>query len=128
VLGVLGSSAHGVDIGDIREFQLSRAAVLVAAAMLLLCVPGAASAQVAEAWRSSPFHGIIDGGTGRPIPCRCRHGGNAFKLGDTVCMHTHLGVQIARCDLNLNNTSWVPTGEPCTMSRLGRATVAAAAN
>ena len=33
-------------------------------------------------------------------------------------MNTHLGVQLARCDLFLNNTSWVPIGVPCTMSRL----------
>jgi hypothetical protein len=33
-------------------------------------------------------------------------------------MSTHLGVQLARCDLVLNNTSWIPTGVPCTMSRL----------
>jgi hypothetical protein len=35
-------------------------------------------------------------------------------------MTTHLGVQLARCDLFLNNTSWVPTGVPCTMSLLPR--------
>ncbi|HJZ44866.1 MAG TPA: hypothetical protein VJ233_14185, partial [Hyphomicrobiaceae bacterium] len=51
------------------------------------------------------------------IPCRCRFQGSAYALGDTVCMSTHLGVQLARCDLYLNNTSWVPTGVPCTMSR-----------
>jgi hypothetical protein len=33
-------------------------------------------------------------------------------------MTTHLGVQLARCDLYLNNTSWVPTGVPCTVSGL----------
>jgi len=32
-----------------------------------------------------------------------------------VCMSTHLGVQMARCDLVLNNTSWVPIGVPCAM-------------
>jgi hypothetical protein len=69
------------------------------------------------AWPTSPFHGVIDG-DGKRIPCRCRFQGRAFKLGDTVCMTTHLGVQLARCDLYLNNTSWVPTGVPCTMSSL----------
>jgi hypothetical protein len=33
-------------------------------------------------------------------------------------METPLGVQLARCDLFLNNTSWVPLGLPCTISRL----------
>ncbi len=70
------------------------------------------------AWPTSPYHGVTDG-DGKRIPCRCRFQGSAFKLGDTVCMSTHLGVQLARCDLYLNNTSWVPTGVPCTMSRLG---------
>jgi len=72
------------------------------------------------AWPTSPYHGVISGATGEPIPCRCRFRGNAYRLGDTVCMTTHLGVQLARCDLFLNNTSWVPTGVPCTMSLLPR--------
>jgi hypothetical protein len=71
------------------------------------------------AWPTSPFHGVISGATGEAIPCRCRFQGAAYRLGDTVCMTTHLGVQLARCDLFLNNTSWIPTGVPCTMSRLG---------
>lgn len=70
------------------------------------------------AWPTSPFHGVISGATGEPIPCRCRHQGSAYRLGAEVCMSTHLGVQLARCDLVLNNTSWIPTGVPCTMSRL----------
>jgi hypothetical protein len=61
---------------------------------------------------------VISGATGEPIPCRCRYRGGDYQLGTTVCMSTHLGVQLARCDLFLNNTSWVPIGVPCTMSRL----------
>src|SRR5689334_19760037 len=72
------------------------------------------------AWPTSPYHGVISGATGEPIPCRCRFRDSDFKLGETVCMNTHLGVQLARCDLFLNNTSWVPIGVPCTMSRLPR--------
>lgn len=68
------------------------------------------------AWPTSPFHGVISGATGEAIPCRCRYRDSDFRLGDTVCMSTHLGVQLARCDLFLNNTSWVPLGVPCTMS------------
>jgi hypothetical protein len=70
------------------------------------------------AWPTSPFHGVISGATGEPIPCRCRFRDGEYQLGATVCMNTHLGVQLARCDLFLNNTSWVPIGVPCTMSRL----------
>ncbi len=31
-------------------------------------------------------------------------------------MNTYKGVMIAVCDLNLNNTTWEPTGEPCEVS------------
>jgi hypothetical protein len=70
------------------------------------------------AWPSSPFHGVIDGATGLPIPCLCRYQGAVYRLGEEVCMTTHLGRQLTRCDLFLNNTSWVPTGVPCTISSL----------
>jgi hypothetical protein len=79
---------------------------------------GAAGDGPPPAWPTSPFRGVISGATGEPIPCRCRFKGSAYRLGDTVCMATPQGVQLARCDLFLNNTSWVPTGVPCTMSRL----------
>ena len=72
------------------------------------------------AWPTSPYHGVISGATGEPIPCRCRYRDSDFQLGATVCMNTHLGVQLARCDLFLNNTSWIPIGVPCTMSALPR--------
>jgi hypothetical protein len=76
-------------------------------------------ATAAPAWPNSPFHGVISGATGLPIPCRCRFQGKTYGLGEIVCMATPLGVQLARCDLNLNNTSWVPTGTPCTITWLG---------
>ena len=66
-------------------------------------------------WRSSPFHGVV-GGDGNVIPCRCLFRGTAYKLGERVCMNTHLGTVIAECDLQQNNTSWIPTAEACTTS------------
>jgi hypothetical protein len=72
------------------------------------------------AWPTSPYHGVISGATGQPIPCRCRFRDSDFRLGDTVCMNTYRGVQLARCDLFLNNTTWVPIGVPCTLSQLPR--------
>jgi hypothetical protein len=100
----------------------------VIAAMLAASLPAAGAAEDAAgdtmpgvppaAWPTSPFHGVISGATGEAIPCRCRFKGSAYRLGDTVCMSTPAGVQLARCDLMLNNTSWVPIGVPCTMSRL----------
>lgn len=124
VRSVLGSPVHGV-----ATLKLRLACAVVPAAIALALLRPAAAVEPEDngtggrgpppAWPSSPFHGVISGATGEPIPCRCRFKGNAYRLGDTVCMATHLGVQLARCDLFLNNTSWVPTGVPCTMSRLG---------
>ena len=61
---------------------------------------------------------VIDGWTGLPIPCRCLYRGQAFKLGDIVCMSTPVGVVMTRCELFLNNTSWMPGSEPCTISEM----------
>lgn len=60
---------------------------------------------------------VIDGWTGLPIPCRCRFRGQTYRLGDVICMSTHLGKVLTRCELFLNNTSWMPTKEPCTVSQ-----------
>jgi hypothetical protein len=65
--------------------------------------------------RLIPGH-VIDGWTDLPIPCRCLYQGKAFKLGEIVCMRTHIGVVMTRCELFLNNTAWMPTSEPCTIS------------
>lgn len=115
-------AAHGVAN---RQLGICAAGILAAALLVQLHPPRvvAQEAQDAQgapppAWPNSPFHGTIDGATGQPIPCRCRFRGSQFRLGDTVCMNTHLGIQLARCDMVLNNTSWVPIGVPCTLSRL----------
>src|SRR5690349_16096864 len=103
---------------------LRTAALLAAVLFAPLHPSGTLAQQVADtggppaAWPASPCHGVTSGATGQAIPCRCRFQGSAYRLGDTVCMSTHLGVQLARCDLVLNNTSWVPIGVPCTISRL----------
>jgi hypothetical protein len=98
-------------------------AALLAAAVVAVAVPAnaldpatnAGSDVPPPAWPSSPFREVVDGVTGLPIPQLCRAGGQTFQLGDTVCMHTHRGVQLARCDLLLNNTTWVPIGIACSM-------------
>ena len=76
------------------------------------------------AYPASPFHGVQDG-NGRTIPCRCRFQGLLYQLGDLVCMSTPEGTVLTRCDLLLNNTSWVPTHTACTLSFLGASEVAA---
>lgn len=122
---MLSSHVHGVANARIC---FASAAMAAAIALALASASGAvepspggsAGYGPAPSWPASPFHGVISGATGEAIPCRCRFRGNAYRLGDTVCMSTHLGVQLARCDLLLNNTSWVPIGVPCTMSLLPR--------
>lgn len=61
---------------------------------------------------SSPHRGVIDG-SGRVIPCRCRFNGKAYQLGEIVCMRTHVGTVLTRCDIFGNNTSWMPSRQPC---------------
>jgi hypothetical protein len=122
---MLGLCVHGVASARIGLVSA------VAAAAIALALASSSSAVdpspdapgiggSVPSWPASPFHGVISGATGEVIPCRCRFRGNAYRLGDTVCMTTHLGVQLARCDLLLNNTSWVPIGVPCTISLLPR--------
>lgn len=55
------------------------------------------------------------------IPCVCLFQGRQFRLGDIVCMNTFRGTVLTRCELVLNNTSWTPSDDPCTVSDAGRA-------
>jgi hypothetical protein len=96
----------------------------IALAVLVLLTPVRADDQTRlprwptatePAYPSSPYHGVTDG-NGNVIPCRCRFQGHEFRVGEEVCMSTHVGVVIARCDLMQNNTSWVPTETACTIS------------
>jgi hypothetical protein len=67
-------------------------------------------------WPSSEYHRKLDG-NGNIIPCRCLFKDKSHPLGTTICMNTHKGTVLAECDLVQNNTSWVPTDEPCTISQ-----------
>ena len=106
-----------------RASYRMRWGLLAVCTALVNSMPGDARAQAAdpapadpaEQWRTSPFHGVIDG-DGKPIQCKCLFRGHEFRLGERVCMNTHLGTVMAMCDLQLNNTSWVPTREVCTTS------------
>ena len=66
---------------------------------------------------------VIDGLTGLPIPCRCLYQGKSYELGDIVCMRTHVGIVMTRCERYLNNTAWMPTSEPCAISGFQRGSV-----
>jgi hypothetical protein len=97
------------------------AAVLLVAATLPLSALLADTPAPGEAWRTSPFHAVPNAATGRNIPCVCVYRGKEYRLGDAVCMNTHVGTVVTRCDLNLNNTTWAPTTEPCNISMRPRA-------
>ena len=108
-----------------RKVLLSCALAIAVVAALPLCLqtasaePPSSHGQAApplENWRTSPYHGVIDG-AGQVIPCRCRYRGQEFRLGEIVCMQTHMGTVMTRCDLFMNNTSWIPTTDACTISR-----------
>jgi hypothetical protein len=77
--------------------------------------PAAEKPPATSQWKTSPYHGVI-GGDGTVIPCRCLFRGTAYRLGAKVCMTTHLGTVMTECDMQQNNTSWVPTDEACTIS------------
>lgn len=96
---------------------LAAAVVLVAGSALRSEEPPGTA--VEPNYLTSPYHGMIDG-NGNTIPCRCRFKDRAYRLGEQVCMQTAVGTVFARCDLLLNNTSWVPTGTPCQVSSTSR--------
>jgi hypothetical protein len=70
-----------------------------------------------DAWRASPFHAQFNA-DGQRMPCRCVFQGKEYRVGEIVCMNTHQGVVLTRCDMSLNNTTWVPSEEPCPVSSL----------
>ncbi len=50
--------------------------------------------------------------------CTCRFMGRKYALGVMLCLKTPNGPRMARCELNLNNTSWKPTSTPCNIASL----------
>ncbi|MEQ1649207.1 MAG: hypothetical protein ABL898_11520 [Hyphomicrobiaceae bacterium] len=100
----------------IGSFSRNMIACLILAATTLL--PQRATAEPSAAFQTkSPFHRAKDA-DGQTIPCRCSFHGQLVPLGTLICMSTHLGTQIARCDLDVNVTSWVPTGIHCETSQI----------
>ena len=45
--------------------------------------------------------------------CTCRHNAEDIPEGQSICMKTPKGMQMATCERVLNNTSWKFTGQPC---------------
>ena len=50
--------------------------------------------------------------------CTCRYDGKDIVEGQSVCMRTANGMQMAKCDRVLNNTAWKFTGTPCPYADL----------
>ncbi len=48
--------------------------------------------------------------------CKCVSNGEFFVQGEHTCIKTNQGYRLARCDMVLNNTSWVMTGESCPLT------------
>ena len=46
--------------------------------------------------------------------CTCSYKDGTAKEGDVACIDTAKGKQLARCDMFLNNTTWVPLDKPCS--------------
>jgi hypothetical protein len=99
-----------------RQFWLACTVMLLGTSPTTVLPLQAGEIDLSQAVAGDPPHQ----GPYPDIPCRCRFNGKDFGLGQTVCMHTYLGTQFARCELFINNTTWTPTGRPCEVSDFGR--------
>jgi hypothetical protein len=55
----------------------------------------------------------ITAATAKAHDCTCKFAGGDAKQGDTACIKTAKGTSLARCEMNLNNSSWTVLEEPC---------------
>ncbi len=69
---------------------------------------------VLTAWTLLLF--LLESGTAMAAECSCRYFGQSYKLGETVCLRGPNGLRLARCAMNLNNTSWQPLDRQCPLS------------
>jgi len=47
------------------------------------------------------------------VPCTCRFRGEDYQIGETACLKGPQGPRLARCDMTLNNTSWIFLDDGC---------------
>lgn len=47
------------------------------------------------------------------IACRCLYQGRYFEQGEVVCIHVDGRARLARCDMELNNSSWIFIQNAC---------------
>jgi hypothetical protein len=80
-------------------------------AVLGLAVVAMVTAATAQEQKFAP---IPRGPIPEQPPCTCRGtDGREFQMGETICLRTADGARIARCEMVMNNTSWIPTATPC---------------
>lgn len=76
--------------------------------------------------RSILFSGIVTAVVAMAYPassnpdCTCRGNGGEVPEGQTVCLKTASGPKLARCEMVLNNTSWVFLSDSCPLASLSR--------
>jgi hypothetical protein len=49
---------------------------------------------------------IVPAGSAR-AECQCRYDGKVFEQGQLVCIRVGGATRLARCDMALNNSSWI---------------------
>lgn len=50
--------------------------------------------------------------------CTCSHKGSKVREGQSACIKTSKGLEMAQCSRVLNNTSWKFLGVPCPSANL----------
>jgi hypothetical protein len=64
--------------------------------------------------------GLLTGAVGpAAAECQCRYAGKVFEQGEQVCIRVDGKARMARCDMALNNSSWVFVGDSCPTAALG---------
>ncbi|MCY1381596.1 hypothetical protein D9M69_695230 [compost metagenome] len=48
--------------------------------------------------------------------CKCRNRGVMFELGETSCLRVDGGSYLARCEMELNVSSWTKIQDGCPVS------------
>jgi hypothetical protein len=81
---------------------------LLAPALLLHAAPALAQDAPRVAPAANPFPGAH--------ACMCRAFGEAYEVGERVCLGRGAQARIAECTIDVNVMSWRFTAEPCPPS------------
>lgn len=115
----VGKPGQASGMGGPSRAGLCRLARLFACSLILGCTALPVPIAGAQVMSRPPAHGAAGHsaapGAAAPmtIPCTCRAKGRDYELGEVVCLPTSAGPRLATCGMELNNTSWHVTSEPC---------------